>query len=261
MEQELRKRLSDSKRIVLKYGTRVLCNDQGRPDKLCFEAIADDIAMLMKQGREIVFFTSGAIGAGLEELGIQKKPEDLPTLQMAAAIGQVKLMDLYSKYFKPYGIVVAQILLTREDFKDRSRSVNFCNTINALLAKGVLPIINENDAIAVDEIKFGDNDLLSSLAAIEIKADALVLASTVNGFYSDLKKGERVSYLSEIGKAELAKADGKGGDFSSGGMFSKLESAQSFTKKGGLAIILDGRTKAVLQNAFSSKDIGTLIGQ
>ncbi len=260
MEQDLRKQLSDSKRIVVKYGTRVLCNEEGRPNLSRFEAIASDVSLQVKNGREVVLFTSGAIGAGLQELNLQNRPKDLPGLQMAAAIGQVKLMDLYSRCFKKHGVSVAQILLTREDFKDKSRTNNFCNTINALLEKGVLPIINENDAIAVEEIKFGDNDLLSSLTAKEIKADALVLASTVNGFYRDLENDVRVSYLSSVTNKELEKAKGKGSELSSGGMFTKLESAQGFTQSGGVAVILDGRSDAVLQDAFSMKDVGTVVG-
>ena len=261
MERELRNRLSESKRIVVKYGTRALSNDLGRLNKKRFSEIAKDISSLMTNGKQVVLVTSGAIGAGLEELGAEKRPTELLELQSAAAIGQAKLIDLYSKCFKAHGVVVAQILLTREDFQNKNRISNFCSTVNSLFEKGVLPIINENDAITSDEIQFGDNDLLSSLVGTELDADALVLASTVNGFYTDLEKGIRVSHLSEVNEEYLLKANGKGGEMSSGGMSSKLKSAQAFTEKGGLALILDGRSENVLQDAFSEKDIGTIIGK
>lgn len=262
MEQELRKQFSSAKRIVIKYGTRVLADVTGRPKRERFEEIASELSRLMSQGKEIILVTSGAIGMGLEALGRKERPDALPELQMAAAIGQARLMQLYAQVFSQYHITVAQILLTREDFNDESRKLNVCNTIKCLLENGVLPIINENDAVSVDEIKFGDNDLLASLAASLLHADALVLASTVDGYFQTQSDGsnKRISFLQSVGEKELAFAQGKNGQLSSGGMASKLQSAQNFVNSGGIAVILDGRAKGILSSAFSSESVGTIIG-
>lgn len=262
MEQDLRQRLPSAKRVVLKYGTRVLADATGRPKRERFEDIASEVSNLKSKGKEIIFVTSAAIGMGLEALGRKERPEALPELQMAAAVGQARLMELYSNVFAKYNIKVAQILLTREDFNDANRKLNVCNTIACLLENGVLPIINENDAVSVDEIKFGDNDLLASLTATLLKADALVLASTVDGYFQTQADGSnlRISFLKNVGDKELSFAQGKNGHLSSGGMASKLQSAQAFVNSGGVAVILDGRTKGVLSSAFSAQSVGTVIG-
>lgn len=262
MEQKLRERFALAKRVVVKYGTRVLTDATGRPKKERFEDIAFELADLKSKGKEIILVTSGAIGAGLEALGRKERPEQLPELQMAAAVGQVRLMELYAQVFAKYEIKVAQILLTREDFKDQSRTVNVCNTIACLLQNGVLPIINENDAVSVDEIKFGDNDLLASLTASLLKADALLLASTVDGYFQAQTDGSnlRIPFLNSVGEKELSFAQGKNGHLSSGGMSSKLQSAQNFVSSGGTAMIVDGRTKGILTSAFSAQSVGTVIG-
>lgn len=262
MENKLRQRFSSAKRVVIKYGTRVLTDATGRPKRERFEEIASELADLKSKGKEIILVTSGAIGMGLEALGRKERPEALPELQMAAATGQVRLMHLYVQVFAQYNINVAQILLTREDFNDETRKTNVCNTIACLLENGVLPVINENDAVSVDEIKFGDNDLLASLTASLIKADALVLASTVDGYFQTQDDGtnKKISFLKSIGEKELSFAQGKNGHLSSGGMASKLQSAQSFVHSGGVAMILDGRTKGVISSAFSAQSVGTVIG-
>jgi glutamate 5-kinase len=262
MEQDLRIRFSSSKRVVIKYGTRVLADASGRPKKERFEDIAFELAEIRSKGREVILVTSGAIGMGLEALGRKQRPEVLPELQMAAAVGQARLMELYSNVFAKYNVTVAQILLTREDFKDENRKINVCNTIACLLENGVLPIINENDAVSVDEIKFGDNDLLASLTATLLSAEALVLASTVDGYFQTQADGSnlRIAFLSSVGQKELAFAQGKNGHLSSGGMASKLQSAQTFVDSGGVAMIVDGRTKGVLASAFAAQSVGTVIG-
>ena len=261
-EKEIRSNFSKAKCVVIKYGTRVLVDSTGRPKRERFEEIASEISELKQKGKEVILVTSGAIGMGLEALSRKDRPSELPELQMAAAVGQARLMELYSNVFANYKITVAQILLTREDFNDELRKTNVCNTISCLLKNGVLPIINENDAVSVDEIKFGDNDLLASLTATLLKANALVLASTVDGYFQTQTDGSnlRINYLNKVGDNELSFAQGKNGHLSSGGMASKLQSAQSFVNSGGVAIILDGRTKGVLASAFSGESVGTVIG-
>jgi glutamate 5-kinase len=258
-----RERLRDAKRVVVKFGTRVLVDRRGRPNPKRIEAIADQIARLMKAGREVVLVSSGAVGAGLDELGFTTRPEDLASLQMAAAVGQTHLMQLYREAFKRHQITVGQILLNHEDLKQRNRHLNARNTLLGLLHRGVVPIVNENDVVSVDEIRVGDNDYLASLVAVLVDAGALVLGTSVNGLRTPPENGRtrRVTSLNEVTRDELGLVGGKESALSTGGMATKLGAAQMANKAGIVSLILDGRRPDALERGLAGEDVGTCIGK
>ena len=173
--------LAKANRIVIKLGTGLLTDAQNHLSLTRIEQVVAQIAALHQQKKRIIVVSSGAIGAGMAELGLKQRPKRLDELQAAAAIGQSKLMAVYDKLFGKYGITVAQVLLTHDDLKDRARHLNAHNTLATLLAHGAVPIINENDTVAVEEIKFGDNDRLGALTATLIDADLLIILSHVEG--------------------------------------------------------------------------------
>lgn len=257
-----RERLKSAKRVVIKFGTRVLVDSRGRPNPDRIQAIVDQVSQLVKEGREIVIVSSGAVGAGLDPLGFAKRPVDLVSLQMAAAVGQSFLMRLYSERFEKQDLAIGQILLNHDDLKQRNRHLNARNALLGLLRKGVVPIVNENDVVSVDEIRLGDNDYLASLVSVLVDADALLLCTSVNGLRAPLagKRTKRVPYLPSIGPKELELVGGKGSNLSTGGMATKLGAAQMANKAGAVSLILDGRKPDSLIQAFAGRDIGTCIG-
>lgn len=260
-ENTARQALLAASRIVIKVGTRSLVDRNGRPNARGMRALARQIAACRGQGRQPAVVTSGAIGAGMEALGMRARPTRLPELQMAAAVGQGRLMARYSALFAEYGCVTGQVLLTHEDFKDRKRHLNARNTMMSMLRAGVIPIINENDAVAVDEIKFGDNDLLASLVAHLIDADALLLLTTADGLRRPAagNRTERVRLVAAVTDEVLALARGKGGALSTGGMASKLMAAREAARAGASVVIADSRRPDVIARVFGGEDEGTLI--
>jgi glutamate 5-kinase len=247
--------------VIVKIGSRVLVRSNGAPDLRRIRALVTDIASLHKSGKEVIVVSSGAIAAGVQALGLRQRPDDLSELQMAAAVGQVRLMTLYDRFFAEEGCSIAQVLLTHDDLQHRARHLNSRNTLFALLRNRIIPIINENDVVAVDEIKFGDNDILASLVTILVEGDLLMLLSTTNGFREPAGGGKtrRVSHLEGIREETLALATGKGSSFSVGGMASKLRSAEMATNIGARVVIADGRRPGVIQKIVMGKDNGTLI--
>ena len=260
-EQE-RLALTKAKRVVVKVGTRVLTQKSGRPETRRIKSLVQEISKLHSKGVEVVFVTSGAIGAGIESLNLKKRPSDLPGLQTAAAVGQVRLMAQYDQLFSKKGCQVGQVLLTQDDFKNRQRYLNARNTILSMLRNRIIPIINENDVISVDEIKVGDNDFLAAMVALKIEADALVLLTATNGLRAPTSgsRTKRISYLKKVTKEELSLAVGKTDALSTGGMATKLEAASMAVKGGLFSIIADGKNPKALENIFNGKDEGTLIG-
>lgn len=258
-----RTKLKHAHRVVIKFGTRVLVDSRGRPNPQRIQAIVDQVSSLVKQGREVVIVSSGAVGAGLDPLGFAKRPVDLISLQMAAAVGQTHLMRMYSERFEQKRISVGQVLLNHDDLKQRNRHLNARNTLLGLLRKGVVPIVNENDVVSVDEIRLGDNDYLASLVAVLVDADALLLCTSVNGLRAPLagNRTKRIAYLPEISQKELDLVGGKGSELSIGGMATKLGAAQMANKAGAVSLILDGRKPDSLLKALAGCDIGTCIGQ
>ena len=188
MIKQIRKKIAQAKRIVIKVGTNVLTDDNGALSKKNIRSLITQISYAKKQmNKEIVLVSSGAIGAGMGELEIAERPKTLPELQALASVGQGRLIQIYHDLFKKKGIRIGQVLLTLEDMRNRKRHLNTSNTLMTLLRMGVVPVINENDTVAVDEIKFGDNDMLAAMASILIRADLLIILTNVDGFY-DMEK-------------------------------------------------------------------------
>jgi glutamate 5-kinase len=259
----VRDSLIDAEKIVIKVGSRVLLEDNGRPNYAHLAHLVEQIAALHKAKRKVIFVTSGAIGAGMEALGLKKRPHDLATLQAAAAIGQGRLIRVYEDLFASYACMVAQVLLTHDDLRDRARHLNIINTLNTLLDMGIIPIINENDTVAVDEIKFGDNDILASLLAMQIEAKVLVLLTTAEGFIITNKNGEKecLSHIVELNQELLSHIEAHKAGLSTGGMKSKILAAANMIHVGGLAVIAPGLMPHVLTQIFAGDNIGTLVGR
>lgn len=254
--------LSNVRKIVVKIGTRVLTKENGFLDKNQIMELSKQVIKLRSMGYSVVVVSSGSIGAGIRALGCQKRPNTLPELQAAAAIGQGKLIEMYNECFKKHGYHAAQLLLTRQDFDDRQRFLNTCNTLNTLLNFRIIPIINENDTISVEEITFGDNDILSALVTKLLRADLLILLSSIDGLYSELPaSGKSCSVLSVVDcisddiKKLVFKLKTREGV---GGMESKLEAASIATGAGEAVVIANGRKPGILSRIMKYDDVGTL---
>lgn len=254
---------SKTRRIVIKIGSAVVTSSGQGLDQDRIERLASDVAAIMARGREVLLVSSGAIAAGLAKMGLKKtKGMPLSLKQAAAAVGQSSLMWSYEKAFGAHGKTVAQVLLTREDLSNRTRFLNARNTLQALLDHDVVPIINENDTVSVDEIKFGDNDNLSSMVVNLADADLLVILSDIDGFYtSDPKIDIEATLIPLVEKitAELERcaSDSLTGT-GTGGMCSKLMTAKKVGVYGVPMVIVNGRTTGVLQELFDSGEVGTL---
>ncbi|MDF7808571.1 glutamate 5-kinase [Pontiellaceae bacterium B12219] len=255
-QKKHRESLKHAKRVVVKAGSKVLVEGSGRPDREQLTELVGALTRLQHNGGEVAFVSSGAVGAGLDALGMKTRPKETADLQMAAAVGQIGLMSLYHDLFKANGCGIGQVLLTHDVLQDRERHLNARNTLLNLIAHRVVPIINENDTISSEEIKFGDNDVLAALVAILIDADALVLLSSTDG----LRNGdERVSYIEEVDDGILDLVADKADLLSTGGMGSKLKSAQLAAHNGIPVVIANGRKTGVLDNIFQGLDEGTLL--
>ena len=253
--------IEQSQRVVVKVGTRVLVNSKGMPDERRIAALVRGVAALRHAGKEVVLVTSGAIGAGMEALGLKSRPKTLPELQMAAAVGQSRLMSLYQRLFAEQDVCVGQVLLTYDDLRNRLRHLNARNTMLTLLRHGVVPIVNENDVVSVDEIKVGDNDVLAALVTTLIQGELLVLLSTTNGLMDTSKRpSKRISFVENVTETELRLVGAKGSELSTGGMGSKLRAAQLVVENGGHVIIADGRPAGIISKLFEGRDLGTLFG-
>jgi glutamate 5-kinase len=222
--------LSNARRLVVKVGTGLLTDDAHRlaPERIA--GLAAQVATLRAEKRQVLLVSSGAIAAGMAELGLRARPKQIHELQAAAAIGQGKLMARYDDAFGRHGISVAQVLLTHDDLKSRERHLNARNTLETLLNRSIVPIINENDTVAVDEIKFGDNDRLGALTATLIDADLLIILSHVEGLLDTGKK--LIPVVPEITRDIEALAGGTDRETSVGGMKSKIEAAKIVTRSG-----------------------------
>lgn len=260
--EQCRERVRTARRIVIKLGSRVLVQNAGRPQANRIRGLVREIAACRQEGREVIVVTSGAIGSGMEHLGMKRRPTSLPELQMAAAVGQCRLMALYGRLFSACRCKIGQVLLTHDDLKQRARHLNARNTMLAMLRAGIVPIVNENDVVAVDEIKFGDNDLLASLVVHLVQADLLILLTTADGLRKPAGAGRtrRVAFVGAVTDEVLGLAHGKGGELSTGGMASKLQSARAAAQAGGCVVIADGRRPGVVSGILAGRDVGTLIG-
>lgn len=237
-------------RVVIKVGTSTLAHPSGRLNIRRTGELCKVISDLKNAGHEIVLVSSGAIGMGLGKLGLKEKPADIPTKQAAAAIGQCELMYTYDKLFSEYNHTVAQILLTGSDFTSEERHLNFNNTMERLTEFGVLPIINENDTIATEEIKVGDNDTLSALVAVSVKAELLIILSDVRGLYSDdphkNPNAELIQYVHGTPEWIFSLAGDTVGSLGTGGMKTKLNAAKICLEAGCDMVIASGEAPELL---------------
>lgn len=257
-----RETLRQSKRLVVKVGTALLAAGGGTLNTRFLGRLAAEIADLRKQGREVILVSSGAIGSGMQAMGCREKPRTIPAKQALAAIGQPRLMQAYTQVFRRRGLHVAQILLTAEDIDQRQRYAHARNTLLEILRLGVIPIFNENDTVAVDEIKFGDNDTLSAHITHLAGADALILLTDVAGLYSeDPGVNPRARLLSRVERVDSkieALAGGARGGLGTGGMATKIRAAKMVTAMGEKMVIAAGREPGVLKKIISGEEIGTL---
>lgn len=243
--------------IVIKIGSSTLTNDKGKLDHENLKRIVKEISELKKQ---VIIVTSGAIVTGAERLGLKMKPKTIPEKQAAAAVGQSILMRQYEKAFEEYGITVAQILLTKDEIINGEKRSNARNTITTLLKEKVVPIVNENDTVAVEEIKVGDNDTLSAHVAEIIKADLLILLTDINGFYMETDEGVqyKVDVVEEITPVVEAAAGHPGTQLGVGGMVTKIQAAKIASKAGIPLVIADGRKKGAVKNIVEGEKEGTI---
>ncbi len=251
----------DVKKILIKIGSAVLTGDNGL-DLHIIEQLVEEIVDLKKRGYHIVIVTSGAIASGKHRMGLTGPLKSMPQKQAAAAIGQGRLMRVYSNAFGKYGVYVAQILLTMSDLTDRKRFLNIRNTLTTLMDWGVIPIINENDTVAVDEIKFGDNDHLAAMMANITEAHLLINLTNTEGLYdhnpSRSKKAKVIPLVREISEIIEQAATDETSDVGSGGMRSKVLAAKKVTAFGIPYIIAPGKEKGILRDLFAGKERGTL---
>lgn len=248
-------------RIVIKVGTSTLAHSTGRLNIRRVEELVKVMSDLKNSGHEVILVSSGAIGMGAGKLSLKGKPSDIPTKQAAAAVGQCELMYTYDKLFSEYNHTVAQILLTGSDFKNNERHSNFTNTMMRLLELDVLPIINENDTVATEEISVGDNDTLSAFVAESINADLLVLMSDIDGLYTaDPHKDPTAFLISEIKELTpeiIALGGDAGSSLGTGGMRTKLHAAEICTGSGTDMIITNGQNPYILYDIADGKRVGT----
>lgn len=248
---------------VIKIGSSILTTEQGEPDLKIFHQLASDIAHLNNRGHRVVVVSSGAIACGMHKLGFKRKPSLIPQKQAIAAAGQIYLMNLYEKVFSKLGLNIAQILLTRDDLAHRERYLNARNAIHELFQLGLIPIINENDTVVVEEIKVGDNDNLAALVTNVVEADLLVILTDQNGLYTadprKNSKAERVPKIHKIDQAVRALAEDTKRAGTTGGMITKLEAAAKAASYGVPTIIASGKQKEVLTQIALQNDVGTLI--
>ena len=247
-------------KIVIKVGTSTLAHPNGCLNIRKAEELCKVISDLKNSGHEIILVSSGAIGMGIGKLSLKERPSDMPTKQAAAAVGQCELMYTYDKLFSEYNHTVAQILLTATDVDHNDRHENFTNTLNRLLDLGVLPIVNENDTIATEEIGIGDNDTLAAIVAVSAKAELLILLSDIDGLYTaDPHKNPDAELISTVSSLEdvMEFAGEKGSSLGTGGMRTKLTAAKLCTESGCDMIISNGSKPMLLYDIADGKPIGT----
>lgn len=257
-----RQELKCVQRIVVKVGTSTLTYKNGKLNLARLESLVRELSDLKNQGKEILLVTSGAIGVGLSRMGMAERPKAIPQKQALAAIGQGMLMHMYDKLFAEYGYTAAQVLLTRENSIRHKMYINSRNTLLMLLEMGVIPVINENDAVAVDELKIGDNDTLSAVVATLVDADALIILSDIDGVYTAnpaVDKTAKLLYeISEITPEIEALAGGAGSKFGTGGMFTKIQAAKIAVNSGVAMLIASGKTAGEIARILDGKLAGTL---
>ena len=250
----------EKRRVVFKVGTTTLTHKTGKTDIRHMGDLVRVLSDLMNQGIQVVLVTSGAIGIGVGKLGLKKRPTDTPGRQAAATVGQCELMFMYDKMFSEYGHIVGQLLITKEDVEDPQRCQNLINTFEKLFEYGAIPIINENDSVAVDEIVYGDNDSLSAIVARLIRADELVILTDIDGLY-DRNPAEpgakKIPLVEKITPEIEAIAGGSVSGFGTGGMETKIHAAKMATQAGIDTVILKGSPIENIYRLFDGESVGT----
>ena len=244
-------------RIVVKVGTHAIAAKTGRPDYPALRRLVAQLCALRKAGDEVVFVSSGAVAAGVEALGLKARPTNVNDIQMCAAVGQARFIYEYERLFAAGGVRIGQVLLTHDDFEEHRRAQNVRKSIDRLVTAGIVPIINENDVVADEELKgktFGDNDWLSFLIAKLVRADVLVLLTTVDGLLD--ANGRRIARVDSMRNVQRLVRAGDKGKLSKGGMDSKLKAVKAATQAGIDTYIANGR-KAVLRPLLAGKSVGT----
>ena len=249
------------KRIVFKVGTSSLTYDTGKINIRRMSALARVLSDLKNAGKEIVLVTSGAIGVGVGKLGLGERPHDTPGRQAAATVGQCELMFLYDKFFGEFGNTVGQLLVTRDDFDDEERRRNLHNTFMKLFEYGAIPVVNENDSVAVEEIVFGDNDSLSAHVAKLVEADTLVILTDIDGLFSanprEDESARLISSVDRITDEILALAGGSGTSRGTGGMITKLHAGEIATSAGIDTVVMNGSDPEDIYKLLDGRQIGT----
>lgn len=256
----------DKKRIVIKVGTSTLTYENGKINLRRVDTLCKVLSDLNNSGHEIVLVSSGAIGVGMGKLGLPERPKATREKQALAAVGQCELMFMYDKFFSEYNNTVAQVLLTRYSVDNDHKKENVLNTFNTLLSMGIIPIVNENDTVAIDELagnNFGDNDMLSAIVSTLIDADTLVILTDIDGLYTDNPRtnpdAKHIDVVDEITDEIMHMAHGSGSNRGTGGMATKLTAAKLSTEHGTDCIVLNGENPEILYNVLSdSKPVGTL---
>lgn len=253
--------LKDVKRLVVKVGTSTLTYDTGKTNIRRMHKLVSVLSDIVNSGIEVALVTSGAIGVGVGKLGLKERPSDISGRQAAATVGQCELMFMYDKLFGEYGHTVGQLLITKSDVDSEERCKNLVNTFEKLFDYGAVPIVNENDSVAVDEIVYGDNDSLSAIVAKLVNADALIILTDIDGLYDDNpnenEDANLISQVDEITDELIAVAGGHGSRFSTGGMVTKLHAAQIAMDAGIDTIVMNGAAPESIYKALDGKQIGT----
>lgn len=273
---EARAAVTMAKRIVVKIGTNTITMQKGSPVRISdgpvgcdtgidveyLHRIAAEIADLMRAGRQVILVTSGAVGMGARELGMVRKPKDMKTKQACAAIGQPLLMDEYRRAFNVFGLTVGQLLVTRDAWDKRPAYLNLRSTVESLLEHRIVPVFNENDSVSTAEIAFGDNDQLSAYVASKVDAELLVILSDVDALYDadprTIPGAKAIPYVKELTPAVIESAGGKGTEFSTGGMKTKLIAVGIARDAGCRVVIAHGRESAAITRILAGQNLGTL---
>jgi len=254
--------VSSQQRIVIKVGSSTLTGEEGGIDREFVATLVAQIADVVEAGAQVVLVSSGAIAAGLDRLQLDERPTDMPSLQAAASIGQVVLAETYQTLFAAHGITVGQVLLTRHDTGHRESFLHARDTFERLLSLGAVPVVNENDTVAVDEIRFGDNDSLAALVATMVSANLVLLLSDIAGLYdADPRvsaEAKLLEHVEELTDDMVAAAGGSGSEMGSGGMATKLDAANMLMKAGIPMVICDGRRPDAIADAVAGRPVGTL---
>jgi glutamate 5-kinase len=261
-----REKLKKVKRIVIKVGTSTLTHPTGRMNFVRMDRLSMVVSELINRGHEVVLVSSGAIGVGMGKLNMKERPHVMGIKQALAAVGQCELMNIYSKMFSSYNQIVAQVLLTKNDVHDNVRKENIENTFENLLARHIIPIVNENDTVSTDEISsmehFGDNDTLSAVVAQLIHADLLIILSDIDGFYNGNPKKcndlELIDTVTELTDRIRRYADGEGTKLGTGGMVTKLNAAEIVTNSGIHMVLANGKDPLIVFDILDGKNVGTL---